>query len=62
MFSSLQHFQFCRPVRSLGIPYFSIFYRHINMCLCRVDAVKSHPVHSVRDVLFPILKDRLGQH
>jgi hypothetical protein len=31
-------------------------------CLWRVDAVKSRPVHSIRDVIFPILKGRSARH
>jgi hypothetical protein len=31
-------------------------------CLCRVEAVKSRPVHSIRGVLFSILKDRSALH
>ena len=49
--------QFCHFGRSLGIPFFFILHSH-QRCLCRVEAVKSRPVHTIRDVIFPILKDR----
>jgi hypothetical protein len=34
----------------------------LQRCLCRVEAVKSRPVHSIRDVIFPILRDRSARH
>jgi hypothetical protein len=34
----------------------------LQRCLCRVEAVKSRPVHSIRDVIFPILEDRSARH
>jgi hypothetical protein len=37
-----------------GIPFFSILSQH-QRCLCRVEAVKSRPVHSIRAVKFQIL-------
>jgi hypothetical protein len=56
MWKSLQHFQYCRVWLSLGILMFSVLSPH-QRCLCRVEAVKSRPVHSIRDVIFPIHKD-----
>jgi hypothetical protein len=58
---SLHYFQFCRVGLSLGILICSILSPH-QRCLCRVEAVKSRPVHSLRDVIFPILKDRSAWH
>jgi hypothetical protein len=58
---SLQHFQFRRVGLSSGIFIFSILSPH-QRCLCRVEAVKSRPVQSIRDVIFPILKDRSARH
>jgi hypothetical protein len=46
---------------SLGILIFSILSPH-QCCLCRVEAVKSRHVHSIRDVIFQILKDRSARH
>jgi hypothetical protein len=46
---------------SLGILIFSIL-SPLQRCLCRVKAVKSRPVNSIRDVIFPILKDRSARH
>jgi hypothetical protein len=40
-----------------GILFLSILLPH-QRCLCRVEAVKSRPVHSIRDFIFPILKDQ----
>ena len=31
-------------------------------CLCRVAAVKSLPVHTIRAVIFPIFKDRAARY
>jgi hypothetical protein len=58
---SLQHFQFCLFGLCLVILIFAILSPHWRY-LCRVEAVKSHPVHSIRDVIFPILKDRSARH
>jgi hypothetical protein len=51
----LQHFKLCRVGLSLGIPVCSILHQR---CLCRVEAVKSRTVQSIRYVIFPILKER----
>jgi hypothetical protein len=41
--------------------YFLYFIPH-QRCLFRVEAVKCRPVHSIRDVIFPILSYRSARH
>jgi hypothetical protein len=58
---SLHYFQVCLVGLSLGILIFSILSPH-QRCLCRVETIKSRPVHSIRELIFPILKDRSAKH
>jgi hypothetical protein len=44
-----------------GDSYF-LYFIATSALLCRVEAVKSRLVHSIRDVIFPILKDRSARH
>jgi hypothetical protein len=55
---SPQHFQFCRFGLSLGILIFYILSPHWSALF----VLYSRPVHSIRDVIFPILKDRSAWH
>jgi hypothetical protein len=58
---SMQHFQFYRVRLSLGI-LISLYFFATLALFVPYGGCKSRPVHSIRDVIFPILKDRSARH
>jgi hypothetical protein len=58
---SLQHFQFCRVGLSLRI-LISLYFIAKSALFVQCGGCKHSPVHSIRDVIFSILKDRSARH